>query len=380
MKQKIAFLYLNTGGGHAAPAKALANEITSRWGDTDETVLLHGFSDKMKIARFFFENGYSVASNYLEPGWVLFYQATQLPICIRFGNYLVSLNGLSHLTRMIRENGITKVVCMHEGLIIMARNAIDRVNSSIPLITVVTDPFTAHKLWFYVKNTELVVFSEQLRKEAIAKHGIQPDRIHAFPFIFSSSFEHRYTEREIIEARKRLGLPDGKKVILIAGGGEGLKNAERIVSCFVRRKSDEILIVVCGRNKVLRRMLELIIARHRAQNVILFGFVSFMQDLINVSDCVITKGGPSTIMEVLSTGKPLIFSTYIRGQERGNVFYSIYNGTGWYIKKPSDILDKAHEIIVDPECQAKVRKNTERLGIRNGLEDVMTFIHNFKSE
>lgn len=377
MKQKIAFLYLNTGGGHAAPAKALAHGIRSRWGETDETLMVHGFSEKMKIARFIFENGYSATSNYFEPGWVLFYQATKLPVSIKFGNYLVSLNGLGHLTRFIRDNGITKVVCLHEALIIMARNAIDRVNPAIPLITVVTDPFTAHDLWFYVKNTQLIVFSEQVRKEAIEDHGFPPERVHAFPFIYSSSFERPYTPDEVTEARRRIGVPDGKKVILIAGGGEGLKNAAKIVSCFVRRKSDEVMIVVCGRNKVLRRVLELIIARYRAKNVILFGFVDFMRDLINVSDCVITKGGPSTILEVLAVGKPLIFSTYIRGQERGNVFFTVYNGAGWYIKKPSAILDKAHEILGDDESRERVKRNIGRLGIRNGLEDVMTFIHEF---
>lgn len=378
MKQKIAFLYLNTGAGHAAPAKALANGISARWGDTDETLVAHGFSENMKLARFFFESGYSAVSNYFEPGWVLFYQAMQLPVCIKFANYLVSVKGYGHLSRIIKENGITKVVCVHEALIIMARTAINRVNPSIPLITIVTDPFTVHKLWYYVKDTELVVFSEQARKQAIEEYDFSPERVHAFPFIFSSEFEHRYTDAEVADARKRLGLPEGKKVILIAGGGEGLRNARQIVSCFARRKCDEVLVVVCGRNKVLRRMLELTVAQYRAENVVLYGFVSFMRDLINVSDCVITKGGPSTIMEVLSAGKPLIFSTYIRGQERGNVFFTIHNGAGWYVKKPKAILDKAHEVINDPECLERVRKNTERLGLRNGLEDVITFIHDYK--
>ena len=168
MKQRIAFLYLNTGGGHIGPAKALSRELETAFHDTAEPVLCNGFSDTMHISRFFFEDGYSITSNYFESGYVLFYRCTELPACMEFGNYFVSLRGERYLADFFREQKITKVVCLHEVLLIMARRALNRVNPSIPLLTFVTDPFSAHALWFYEKNTELIVFSEKLRKEAIS--------------------------------------------------------------------------------------------------------------------------------------------------------------------------------------------------------------------
>ena len=157
MNQRVAFLYLNTGGGHIAPAKALAAGLQSVNHDTNTSILLNGFSDRMKITRYFFENGYSMTSNYFELGYVLFYRATEFPLSIRFGNYMVSIHGLNHLVRFFREHEITKVVCLHEALIIVARQAIDRVDPSIPLVTILTDPFTAHALWFFEKRQDLVV-------------------------------------------------------------------------------------------------------------------------------------------------------------------------------------------------------------------------------
>ena len=142
MKQKIAFLYLNTGGGHVAPARALATRIAERYAEDCDTVLFNGFDRSMVLSRFVFEEGYKITSNYFEPGYVLFYQLTSLSHNIRTGNYFVSLKGLPRLVRFLREEGITKVVCLHEVLIIMARRAIDRVNPAIRLITLVTDPFT----------------------------------------------------------------------------------------------------------------------------------------------------------------------------------------------------------------------------------------------
>lgn len=377
MKQKIAFLYLNTGAGHVAPAKALAKGLETAYPGSSESFLLNGFGENMKISRFFFENGYQISSNYFEPSYVLFYRMTEIPFFIRLGNYFVALQGTKYLADFFRDQGITKVICLHEVLIIMARRAINRVNPSIPLITLVTDPFTAHALWFYEKKMELVVFSEKLRKEAIQKYGFLPSRVHAFPFMLSKLYDHRYTQEEINDVKKRLAIPLDKKILLIAGGGEGLKSADRIVSHFIRRKRSELCIVVCGKNKILKRLVTDLVELYGAKNVLIFGFVTFMPDLLNIADCVITKGGASTVMEVLSVGKPVIFSTFIRGQELGNVLYVVQNGGGWYIRKSEEILDQAQRIFENPALAADIKRNIDQLNIRNGVDDVVHFINSF---
>ena len=377
MKQKIAFLYLNTGGGHVAPARALARELEQNYADGCEVSLVNGFTDDMKISRFFFETGYRLTSNYFEPGYVLFYRATEIPLCIMIGNSIMPVSGLAHLRRVFRENGITKVVCLHEVLIGVARRAIDQIDPSIPLITLVTDPYTAHAIWFHQKNMELVVFSEKLRREAIQKYGFSPDRVYAFSFILSKTYEHPYTPARISEARRTHGIPDGKKVILIAGGGEGLKGAEHIVAEFLRRKRQETLVVVCGKNRLLKFLVNSLVQRSGASNVMVYGFVTFMPDLLNIADCVITKGGASTVMEVLSVGKPVIFSTFIRGQELGNVLFAVHGGAGWYIRKPAAILDKAQQVCENPALAERIGANIAKLGIRNGTSDLARFIYDF---
>ncbi len=379
MKQRIAFLYLNTGGGHVAPARALSKALNETYPDRVEARLFNGFSERMRVCRFFFEDGYKISSNYFEASYVLFYRMTEIPFVMRVGNYFASIHGESNLVRFLRNERITKVVCLHEVLIMMTRKAIDRVDPKIPLITLVTDPFTAHGLWFYEKNMELVVFSEKLRKEAIERHGFPSDRVRRFPFMFSRAYDRPYTDAECAAVRSRLGIPAGRKVLLIAGGGEGLKSADRIVSLFLRQKRDELLIVVCGRNKLLRFQVNQMAEWYKATNVMTLGFVDFMPDLLNITDCVITKGGASTVMEVLAVGKPVIFSTFIRGQELGNVLHVVHNGAGWYIKKPREILAKAYEVIETPELSRQIRENIARLGVRNGLDDVVRFILEYPS-
>lgn len=377
MSQKIAFLYLDTGGGHVAPARALARGIEEKYGNDSSATLLNGFSKNMPFIRFFFEDGYRITSNYFEGGYVLFYQITRQSASMRFGNYFLEIHGLRHLVNFFRKEGITKVVCLHEVLTMVTRKAINIVNPSIPLITIVTDPFTAHPLWYYEKNMDLVVFSEKLRKEAVTRYGFNPSRISVFPFILSRAYERRYTEEEKDEAKRRLGIPAKGKILLIAGGGEGLSRADSLVREFVRLKRTETLIVVCGRNRLLEKQVTKIAERAGVSNILVYGFVNFMSDLLNCADCVVTKGGASTVMEVLAVGKPVIFSTFIRGQELGNVLYAVNGGAGWYIRKPSQILARAIEVMENPDLASSVRENIDRLKVRNGLDDIVRFIHDF---
>lgn len=58
MTDKHLFLYLNTGGGHYAPAKALANHITGVSTHKVRVRLADGFQGVNPIIKSVIENGY----------------------------------------------------------------------------------------------------------------------------------------------------------------------------------------------------------------------------------------------------------------------------------------------------------------------------------
>ena len=97
---------------------------------------------------------------------------------------------------------------------------------------------------------------------------------------------------------------------------------------------------------------------------------------MNIADCVITKCGASTPMEALSLRKPVIISTYIRGQELGNMLYIKQNKLGWYISKPNAIVEKIEEIFSDDKYLEEIREHIKKMNIRNGLNDIADFIWN----
>ena len=377
MKQHIGFLYLKTGGGHISGANALVTRLKEKHPDNAEYIPQNGFKSTNWVARIFFEKGYLATSNYFELGYVAFYQLTKSKTVLTFCKWLLRPFLVKNLIDFLKTEKITKLVCLHEILIPLARIAINRVNPNIPLISIVMDPFTAHPLWFYEKDTELIVFSRKLQKEAISHYGFKPEQVHQFPIMLSRNFDRRYTLDEKIAAKKRHNIPLDKKILLVVGGGEGLKATLAIVNAFIFQRCPAHLIVICGKNKVLKTQLEILLKTTHIANIQVFGFVSFMPDLINVSDCVITKGGPATVMETLSAGKPLILASYVRGQEFGNMLYVVNNNLDWYIPQPRKIIKKVKEIIADDSILSSIEQKIDTMHIQNGLEPIADFIYRF---
>jgi len=370
-KDTIGFCYLKTGAGHACGAFSLKEKISTLYPDA-RSVMYNPFEEGAFLSSLFFEKGYFVTSNYLSLLYILFYRITSHFAVLNFGRFAYRSFFLSRFVRFLRKEKITKVVCVHEILIPHLREAIEIVNPSIELITIVMDPFTCHPLWFYERNTRLIVFSEKLRNEAIEKYNFDATCVHTFPIMLSEKFDLPYSEEEKQKVREELGIPKGKKVVLIAGGGEGLRNATSLVFFFLKRKVDCYVVVVCGRNKKLKNMLSAMVAHYQGENVRLFGFVSCMPALMNIADCVISKSGPATVMEALSIGKPLILCSYVRPQEFGNKCYVKLNNVGWYIPNSLDAVKKAEEIV---SCTSdEIARNIKSLNIRNGLEDIAHFI------
>lgn len=367
--ERYGIFYLKTGGGHYSGAKSIAEKLKTL--DPNASfVLCDGFDNSPAGVRFFFETGYSVTANHFPLGFTLFYQLTNFPkvqslLYKRFSSVV-----RTHVRRQIVQGQFTKIVCTHEIISPIIKRVCDELKLSIPVVSVVMDPFTAPSIWFFEKDMKLIVFSEYLKKQAVEKYGVPAKNIFKAAPIFSEKFSAPLPETEKRELKQSFGIPQDKKVLLIAGGGEGLKGADKILSVFLKNNFDEQIIIVCGKNKVLKQKLEKIVQKHKAENVLIFGFVTIMYELINLADCVVSKGGPGTVMEVLSLKKPLIISDFIRHQEWGNVFFVQQNNAGFLIPKPKDIHKKVMELFSGETMPPKPYE------ITNGLPMIAEYIHN----
>jgi len=364
--KRLLFLYLDTGNGHAQPARELARRCAGKSGI--EIFLHHGFAPSNKFQRFFYESLYSLSLRYLRPAYSLFYEVTKPRIVLRVLAFLLARRNRAYMKELIRSLGITEIVCFHFAVTPIIVAALKALHKKLPLTVIVTDPFTAHPAWFLYGEYDFVsvryvVFSGQMEQHAHKTYGIRSCRV--FPFITAPDF---FVRRAVPSGgiAESTGIADSSEVrafkVLISGGGEGLSCAEKLVRLFIRdfmrsaapesvrggksgvRAERVELSVVCGRNRLQKRRLEALHIKYPDFPLRIYAFVHNMSELLLEADCHISKAGASTVFEAQAAAKPLIITDYVHGQELGNVRYVVQTGRGRFIRKSSDVLSAVYNL------------------------------------
>lgn len=373
-KQKILYFFFKTGGGHFFSAKALAKAVEQTFPDT-ENILVDGLTDGPSFWRTFLEDGYRFAVQDWPFLWPMLYNISRLRP-VRFFQLLNIDNVCSrHLQEQILRHQPTRIVVLHFLLVRPVVKAVRRLGLDIPVREVVTDPFTVHPFWWHHRNVPAAVFSERARLDAI-KHGWKPDYLTVFPIMLRPEFSGPLSQKLIQEKKDQYQLPKNKPVILLAGGGDGLPDADKLLKECTRLGVDAHFLVVCGKNEKLRQTVQKVVDRHSdlASRTQVFGFVDFMFDLMNIADIIVTKGGPATIMEILLIGKPPLVINYIYGQEQGNVDFLLEHRIGSYIPSPKKMAIKLKQLLENPGELQAMEARIQQLKLSNGTPAVARWV------
>ena len=374
--EKYLFLYLKTGGGHLAPAKAVANKIKTKHKSNVEIELADGLSGSKRIVKTIIEDGYKTAINKAAWTYEFLYLIHKLSIISRFTAELVSYFIKPGLEKYILESKPEKVVLFHFFLIKPVFEIIETYNLGIPVITVVTDPFTAHPIWFLQKSQNYIVFSEILRDKCIEK-GIDKNKIKVFPFVLDSRFSNKVSEEKKLKIRSGLGFASDSRIILIMGGGEGMPRGKKILKKIIKKNMDAEIAIVCGKNMNLYNSSMKIRNKYGIDNLKIYGFIDFIHPLLSISDIVITKCGASTSMEILLMGKIPVINNYIWEQEKGNMEFVCNSKMGILEKNTNHLPDLLNSLLRDNELYNSLISNIKKASIRNGVGQVSDYILNF---
>jgi processive 1,2-diacylglycerol beta-glucosyltransferase/1,2-diacylglycerol 3-beta-galactosyltransferase len=370
-KKTYLFLYLRTGGGHLAPARSVANYLTEQHGETIEPVLIDGLAEAKAFARYIIEDGYRMLQAKAKWYYEFLYATNKFAPIGWFNVFMANLYIKPYIRRMIVQHRPAKIVVIHFFLITPVYQVLKELGLDIPVVTVVTDPFTAHPLWFQRKAQQYIVFSERLKRHCV-KRGIPESSIRVFPFIIDGKFASPLPPERIAVERTRFGLDASKKTILIIGGGDGIPHGKRILQHLLMAEIPARISIVCGKNKEL--YAEAMELQKQYPQLLVFGFVDFVYELLNVSDIVITKCGASTIMEILMMQKVPVIIDYLWEQELGNMEFVRNNQLGIFERNISKLPGIVRELCTDPLRYELFRKNIERIGLKNGTKEVGEYL------
>ena len=374
-KKKYFLLYLNTGGGHLAPAKSIANCIDKLSSHSIEPVLIDGFEKANRTIQLMVEDGYRKLQRGGKWFYKFLYALYHIPIVTFINDMVLASSITPYLEKRILEDKPEKIIIFHFFLIRPVYRILKKHTLKIPVFTVVTDPFTAHPFWFVNKKQHFILFSERLKKHSL-KGKLPEGNLHVFPFILDEKFSSPLPAENIPALKKKYDFDPRKKMVLIFGGGDGIPNGKKILELLLKSHIDLNIGIVGGKDEDLFNKAKELKQQYKAQNIQVFGYVDFIYDLLNISDFVITKAGASATMEILHLKKVPIIIDYIWGQEKGNMEYIRYNKMGIFERDINKLPSILLELINNEDKQSYFTRNIEKENLKIGTEEVTRFILN----
>lgn len=371
-KKKYLLLYLKTGGGHLAPARAIHKYLNEKYSDAVDSQLIYGFEEAPGWVRYIIEDGYRILQYKGKWFFEFLYALNKFSLFGELSCRSVSSYIKPYLEKTILKEKPDKIVIFHFFLIHPLFKILKQNKLNIPVITLITDPFTPHPMWFLKKKQNFLAFSNGLYNRIRKKYP--KSLVSQFQFVLDEKYSTTLNKEEINEVKNKYGYSPDKKIVLVLGGGDGIPKGEKILEEMLLKERDYQIAMVCGKNIELLKKAENIKRRFSADNLEIYGFVDFIYELLNISDVVITKCGASTIMEILTLQKIPIVNDYIWEQEKGNVNFLRDNKLGIYepyIKKLPLIVNK---LLGDASSYNDFLQNIKNEQIKNGLAEVVQHI------
>lgn len=339
------FLIADTGGGHRAAASAVASRIAAD-GHSLDCHIIDPFAEASPAPIGWTADLYGPLIRRAPWLWGTLYHATNS----RAGVAALVSSALRAvrpgIARLATDLDPSVIVSFHPLLNHVTMRALGCPGRRPPVMTVVTDLVDIHASWLCPDVDALVLPTHRALDRAL-RAGVPPQRCRELGLPVAPPFAAQGgaagTDREDVrrDARRQLGLPLDGFLVLLCGGADGsggiASRARSLASLGVH------LAVICGRNHRLLAQLGGLVARPPGQATVR-GFVTDMPVWMRAANALATRAGPGMIAEALCSALPLLLTSYIPGQERGNIDWVLDAGAGRFVPTVDLLLDAVRDL------------------------------------
>lgn len=191
----------------------------------------------------------------------------------------------------------------------------------VPFIVMVTDMARIHPAWI-AENPSLFCVTTQFAKDELVRLGVAEEKV----FMTGLPTRRQFFRTEVFDKRAlraKLGIRQESFAVLMMGGGEGVGLSAKAVKELSVLGNVELYIFT-GRNARLKKKIE----RRYGNSVKALSFVSNVDEWLKAADLLITKSGPSTLVEAAASQIPTLFIGALPGQEQSIIDYLIRASAG----------------------------------------------------
>ena len=365
--ERIILMYITEVSGHHSATIAIEKAIKILSPDT-EVLNLNGFNYTNPISEKIINRLYMGIIKRTPQIWDYLYDNPAVAKNIEKIKETVHKFNSPKLKNLFDRFKPTAVVCTQAFPCGMVADFKKTYNSNIPLIAVLTD-YIPHSYWIYDAVDYYITPAQEVGL-LLAQKGVDIAKIKNFGIPFDPKFNREVKKEEVLQ---RLNLKTDLPKILIMGGGQGLGPVKTIIKSLEKVKKDFQGMIVTGINKKLYRSLKKKIKKSK-KKFLLFGFIDNINELMEISDIIITKPGGITTAEALAKKIPMVIVKPIPGQEASNTAYLMKKGAAIKCDNPKEINLAIEDLLDDPDKLKELSESAQRISKPNASLDAAKLI------
>lgn len=250
-------------------------------------------------------------------------------------------------------------------------------NLKIPTMLHESNSFPGKAVKLLAKKTDVILISFEDAKERIPNakkivHTGTPVKIK----------KQEYTNSQIEKLKKELGLNNEKPLVLIFGGSQGAQKINEAIMGIIKNKLNKEYQIIWATGPkqydIIKEKLEdANININYIENTKIVPYIYNMEEIMNVSDLIVSRSGAMTITEIANLAKPSILVPLpnVSGDHQMYNAKVLANKNAAIIIKNDDLntVDlntKIKEIVLDKNKKEQMGKNAFKVSTKNVEEKI----------
>ena len=355
--RRILVLMAEAGFGHRSAARAVAEALHELYGAQCAVEIVNPLDDARTPG--FLRNSqadYDRAVREMPELYRFGYQVSDaaLPAAIFERAMVVSL--FEVMRGILRHHQPDAIVTTYQSYLAPLDAVFAVEHRHIPLLTVVTDLATVHRVWFN-DVTDLCLVPTQTVYDLALENGLAADKVRITGIPVHPALAQE--TRTPAAVRAGLGWRPDLTTVLAVGSRRVLHMREALHVLNHSGWPLQLALVAGGDDELYRHLQDTTwhVTTH------LYNLVDNMPTLMHAADCILCKAGGLTVTEALACGLPLLLVDVIPGQETGNADYVLQGGAGEWARDPLQALEiLCHWLEKGGQGLAQCAANARRLG------------------
>lgn len=353
-KKRVLLMYISKNSGHHHATIAIENSLRQASGGI-ETLNINALAYTNPILGNIINKTYMSVIKRKPEVWGYLYDNPKVVQKTQHWKESVNRHGSDKLRGILQSFKPHAVVCTQAfpcGIMAEYKKSVD---PGIKLFGVLTD-YAPHSYWTYDAVDAYFVPSEDTGQRLV-DNGISAEKIKNYGIPIEARFNNFLDKKPLYD---KWGLVKGVTTVLLMGGSQGLGPIREMAAALNKINPPLQLVVICGDNRKLYRALKKI-QRTVKKNFIVLPYVEEVDEVMELSDIVITKPGGITTAEALAKGLCMLIVNPIPGQEMMNAEFLLKNKVAIKAKSYHDVAVLVEELVRSQVKLSQMRERAKRI-------------------